>query len=77
MTDKKWIELVIVSAIVAVAAVAPLHAKPAKPAKPAGPQLGKPAPNFTLPDHTGKPVSLADYKGKVVVLEWVNPDCPF
>ena len=25
----------------------------------------------------GKPVSLADHKGKVVVLEWVNPNCPF
>lgn len=38
---------------------------------------GKPAPAFTLADSQGKPVSLASFKGKVVVLEWFNPDCPF
>ena len=40
-------------------------------------QVGKPAPAFTLKDETGKEHSLAQYKGKVVVLEWTNPDCPF
>lgn len=40
-------------------------------------ELGKPAPAFTLPDESGKPVSLASYKGKRIVLEWFNPDCPF
>lgn len=35
------------------------------------------APAFTLTDHTGKVHNLADYKGKIVVLEWVNPECPF
>ena len=35
------------------------------------------APNFTLTDAAGKAVSLADYKGKTVVLEWNNPGCPF
>jgi peroxiredoxin len=39
--------------------------------------VGDPAPAFTLADTSGKPVSLADFEGKVVVLEWVNPDCPF
>ena len=39
--------------------------------------IGQPAPDFTLSDLTGKPVSLHDYKGKVVVLEWFNPGCPF
>ena len=39
--------------------------------------LGKPAPGFTLSDLDGKPVKLADYRGKVVVLEWFNPGCPF
>ena len=38
---------------------------------------GGPAPNFTLTDASGKPVSLSDYKGKTVVLEWNNPGCPF
>ncbi len=40
-------------------------------------EVGKEAPAFTLSDHRGKSVSLADYKGKVVVLEWFNPGCPF
>ncbi len=40
-------------------------------------ELGQPAPGFTLNDLEGKPVSLADYKGKTVVLEWFNPDCPY
>jgi|GEM_PF-142332 len=35
------------------------------------------APTFTLQTHDGKEVSLADLRGKVVVLEWFNPDCPF
>ena len=40
-------------------------------------KLGKTAPQFTLLDTTGQERSLADYKGKVVVLEWINPQCPF
>jgi hypothetical protein len=39
--------------------------------------VGAPAPGFTLPDANGKPVHLADFKGKTVVLEWNNPGCPF
>lgn len=39
--------------------------------------VGQPAPAFTVADTNGKPVSLADFKGKHVVLEWVNPGCPF
>ena len=39
--------------------------------------IGQPAPDFTLTDCSGKKVSLSDYKGKVVVLEWVNHGCPF
>ena len=38
---------------------------------------GQPAPDFTLSDTSGKAVKLSDLKGKVVVLEWVNPDCPY
>ena len=40
-------------------------------------QVGAPAPDFTLPDLDGKSVSLSQYRGKVVVLEWFNPGCPF
>jgi peroxiredoxin len=39
--------------------------------------VGQPAPQFTLQDTNGKSVNLADYKGKIVVLEWNNPGCPF
>jgi peroxiredoxin len=35
------------------------------------------APDFTLQDVKGNSVSLRDYAGKVVVLEWINPGCPF
>src|SRR6185295_10449294 len=38
---------------------------------------GQPAPAFTLTDLSGKPVNLADYKGRTVVLEWHNFACPF
>lgn len=40
-------------------------------------QVGKPAPNFNGTDIHGKAVKLSDYKGKIVVLESFNPDCPF
>lgn len=38
---------------------------------------GKPASLFALKNYDGKEVKLADYKGKIVVLEWFNYDCPF
>lgn len=50
----------------------------AQPAAAAGPaQLGSAAPDFTLQDLDGKSVSLSQFRGKVVVLEWFNPGCPF
>lgn len=39
------------------------------------PGLGAPA--FSLRDTSGKEVALADFRGRTVVLEWVNPMCPF
>jgi peroxiredoxin len=39
--------------------------------------VGEPAPAFTLTDLAGKSHQLADFKGKTVVLEWTNPECPF
>lgn len=39
--------------------------------------VGQPAPAFTAPDLSGMPVSLADFKGRTVVLEWHNFGCPF
>lgn len=43
----------------------------------AGPRVGNSAPNFTLPDTNGKSHSLSDFRGKWVVLEWTNHQCPF
>jgi len=40
-------------------------------------EVGKAAPEFTGKTLTGEQVSLSDFKGSVVVLEWVNFDCPF
>ena len=39
--------------------------------------VGKPAPNFKLADVNGKAVTLSQFRGKTVVLEWNNPECPF
>jgi hypothetical protein len=39
--------------------------------------VGAPAPEFSLADLQGKVHRLADYRGRVVVLEWINPNCPF
>lgn len=39
--------------------------------------VGQPAPAFSATDTTGRTVSLADFKGRHVVLEWVNPGCPY
>jgi peroxiredoxin len=38
---------------------------------------GSAAPDFAATDVTGKAIKLSDYRGKYVVLEWTNPDCPF
>lgn len=43
----------------------------------AGIKIGEPAPEFTLTNSMGETVSLNDYKGKHVVLEWTNHQCPY
>jgi peroxiredoxin len=57
----KWLSLFLCAAVFQLAAV----------------DTGAPAPAFTLKDLAGNTHNLADYKGKTVVLEWVNYDCPF
>jgi len=37
----------------------------------------QPAPDFALKDVSGRTVKLSDYRGRYVVLEWVNPECPY
>jgi peroxiredoxin len=43
----------------------------------AAPQIGQSAPEFTLTDSNGQSHNLSDFKGKFVVLEWLNHGCPF
>lgn len=43
----------------------------------AAPSIGKPAPAFTGTDSTGAEHALADFRGKTVVLEWTNHECPY
>lgn len=41
------------------------------------PTVGAPAPQFGATTTNGRAISLSDYAGKLVVLEWTNKDCPF
>jgi peroxiredoxin len=41
------------------------------------PPVGTTAPDFSVTDSKGKTQSISQYKGKTVVLEWFNPECPF
>ena len=69
--SSEWIRSLtmrILSILFAVALAASVYASP---------QVGKPAPNFTLKDLSGQSHELSDFKGKYVVLEWVNFGCPF
>jgi peroxiredoxin len=43
----------------------------------AAPQIGQPAPDFTAVDSKGNSIRLSEYRGKIVVLEWTNADCPY
>ena len=65
---KKIVQITLI--VVAMVVVAPVFAGD-------GVAVGDAAPAFTLADSAGNEVSLSDFSGKVVVLEWLNPDCPF
>jgi peroxiredoxin len=60
-------------AVAAGAAGSTLVPSPARAAV----KVGEPAPAFSITSSTGAPLSLADYRGKVVVLEWTNHECPY
>jgi peroxiredoxin len=70
------IRLLFISSIALVPALA-LVMVALSPSARASALIGQQAPAFKLSDTNGKTVSLADFKGKFVVLEWVNFDCPF
>ncbi len=58
-------------------ALAQAEGKPDKPAQTdKGAKIGDQAPAFEVKNTDGKTVKLSDYKGKIVVLEWFNPECP-
>jgi peroxiredoxin len=40
-------------------------------------EIGAPAPDFTLVDSKGAKRTLSEHKGKLVILEWINPQCPY
>jgi len=58
-------------AVAAALALLPVSQAAAKP------EVGKPAPAFTGTTADGKTVNLSDLKGRTVVLEWTNKDCPY
>jgi hypothetical protein len=43
----------------------------------AAPQVGEPAPDFSVVDTEGNVHSLSDYAGQLLILEWTNHECPF
>ncbi len=68
------------SGLMAVAAIAALLAGMVgilDVAAAAAPQIGQIAPDFTAHDSKGDAVRLSQYRGKTVVLEWTNADCPY
>ena len=56
---------------------APAAPAAAEPAAAEAPTPGATAPAFTLTATDGTERSLADYRGRTVVLEWLNYDCPY
>ena len=60
---------------IAAASIGAIAAAPSAPA--AAAKVGSAAPAFKLPDLEGKDISLADFKGKTVILEWFCSGCPW
>jgi peroxiredoxin len=58
-------------------ALTPWAAALMSPAHAATAAVGQAAPDFSAVDTAGKSHKLSDFKGKLVVLEWTNPGCPF
>jgi len=67
---KSLLHALVCAAAVATVAAFPLTARAATAS-------GQPAPDFTFTDLAGKTQKLSDFRGKVVVLEWLNPACPY
>jgi hypothetical protein len=74
---KALIAAILLGVGLAIAAIGSYRIRDTAPVSMKEPPIGSPAPAFTLTDTRGKQHNLADYKGKYVVLEWVNLGCPF
>lgn len=72
MMTRAWLGNVLVTAAMGLGFVAAGTQDALAQAK-----VGAASPDFALTDLNGKKVSLSEYKGKTVVLEWFNPECPF
>ncbi|MGE0205909.1 MAG: redoxin domain-containing protein [Hyphomicrobiaceae bacterium] len=68
--SSRWHSIFTAALVVTAGALASAEAR-------AEPVVGKPAPDFTGTDSNGKTVKLSSLKGKIVVLEWTNHDCPY
>lgn len=76
-----------VTVLLCLVPIAPLGADPSPPGSPAphattqykgaAPPVGDAAPDFSLLDSNGQTHALSQDRGKYIVLEWFNPDCPF
>jgi peroxiredoxin len=66
-----------ISPYVFVALLSACWAAQAARAESGEPQIGRPAPEFSAVDSRGNTRRLSDFRGKTVVLEWTNADCPF
>jgi peroxiredoxin len=74
---KKVVVFISVLAIVAMALATRVTAGGQKSASSSGVKPGDLAPQFALQDQDGRTVNLADFKGKIIVLEWFNNECPY
>ena len=61
----------------AASAAAPAQGTATDPEGAALAVVGEAAPDFQLTDSTGRAHRLSEYRGKIVVLEWTSPECPF
>jgi peroxiredoxin len=71
-----WASATLLVAAIPVCALA-MQDEGKKVEKAAGAEVGKPAPDFTLTDTAGTEHKLSSLKGKIVVLEWTNHECPY
>ncbi|HEX9667301.1 MAG TPA: redoxin domain-containing protein [Thermodesulfobacteriota bacterium] len=73
MKLNSWIKMILFSTSIFFSLITGLSALDNKTKA----EVGSPAPDFTLEDQKGNVVKLSDINDSIIVLEWMNPDCPF